>query len=186
MPDRHPSLLTRSSIFLMVDVQEKLYPYVANKEDMLKNIQKLLKFAKIMNIPVVVTEHYPKGLGRTIDEIKPLIQDIKPIEKTTFSCIRNEELFSMLKKFESKSLVIFGIESHICIAQTALDAKAQGYDVHVVVDAISSRSDFNKGIGVEKMRHFGLVMTSTETVLYEIMERKDIKEFKEVLPLLKD
>jgi len=170
----------------MVDVQEKLFPYVSNKDEVLKNIQILLKFAKIMNIPVVATEHYPKGLGRTIEEVKSHIPDVKPIEKTSFSCMGNEELFSALKKFDSKTLVIFGIESHICIAQTALDAKAHGYDVHVVIDAISSRTDDNKNIGIEKMRQFGLIITSTETVLYEIMESKDIKEFKEVLPLLKD
>ena len=183
---RHPSLLTRSSIFILIDVQDKLFPYVKNNEDVLKNIKLLLKFAKIMNIPVVATEHYPKGLGGTDSEIKELISETDPIEKTCFSCCGSDEFVSTLKKHESKTLVIFGIESHICVEQTALDAKAMGYDVHVVVDAISSRSEFNKNIGLEKMRQFGVVITSAETVMYEIMESKDIKEFKEVLPLLKD
>lgn len=186
MHTRHPSLLTRSCIFLLVDVQEKLFPYVEDKEEMLKNIKLLLKFAKIMNIPIIASEHYTKGLGSTIEDVKSLIPEVKPVQKTCFSCCGNEELVSTLKRFESKTLVIFGIESHICIGQTALDAKAMGYDVHVVADAISSRSKFNMNIGMEKMRQFGIVITSTETVLYEIMESKDIKEFKDVLPLLKD
>lgn len=169
----------------MVDVQEKLFPYVENKEELLKNIQLLLKFANIMKIPVLVTEHYPKGLGRTIEEVRSLVPDFRPIQKTSFSCCGNDEFVSALGKYDSRQLVVFGIESHICIAQTALDAKAMGYDVHVVTDAISSRTDMNKGIGTEKMRQFGVIMSSTETVLYEIMESKDIKEFKEILPLLK-
>jgi nicotinamidase-related amidase len=169
----------------MVDVQEKLFPFIENKEEVLENIKLLLKFANIMKIPLLVTEHYPKGLGRTIEEVRSLVPDFKPIVKTTFSCCGNDEFLSALGKQDSKQLVVFGIESHICIAQTALDAKAMGYGVHVVTDAISSRTDTNKGIGAEKMRQFGVIMTSTETVLYEIMESKDIEEFKEVLPLLK-
>jgi nicotinamidase-related amidase len=185
MSERHESLLTRSSLFLLVDLQEKLFPFVARREEVLKNIQLLLKFASIMKIPVLVTEHYPKGLGRTIEEVRSLLPDTKPIEKTSFSCCGNEELKSALGNYESKQLVIFGIESHICIAQTALDAKAMGYEVHVVADAISSRTEFNRKIGIEKMRQLGIVITSTEAVLYEIMESKDIGEFKEVLGLIK-
>ena len=185
MHTRHPSLLTSSCIFLLVDVQEKLFPYVEDKEELLKNIKLLLRFARIMSIPILATEHYPKGLGSTIEDIKNLIPQVKPIQKISFSCCGNEEFVSTLKRFESKTLVIFGIESHICIEQTALDAKAMGYDVHVAADAISSRSKFNMNIGIEKMRQFDVVITSTETVLYEIMENRDIKEFKEVLLLLK-
>lgn len=182
---RHPSLLTRSCIFLLVDVQEKLYPHVRNKEELLRNTQLLLRFAKIMNIPLLVTEHYPKGLGRTIEEVRALIPDAAPIVKTTFSCCGNDALVSALKKHDAKQLVLFGIETHICIEQTALDAKAMGYDVHVVADAVSSRATANIEIGLERMRDCGVVITSTETVLYEIMQSKDIGEFKEVLPLLK-
>jgi nicotinamidase-related amidase len=170
----------------MVDVQDKLFPHVENREEVLKNIKLLLKFAKIMNIPVVATEHYPKGLGSTVEEIKALIPDAKPIQKTSFSCCLNDEFVSELEKHGSKQLVIFGIESHICIEQTALDAKAMGYDVHVVIDAVSSRSKLDATMGIEKMRQFGIVLTTAEAVLYEIMESKDVKEFKEVLPLLKD
>jgi len=182
----HPAILTsKMTVLVVVDVQEKLLPYVADKENVTKNLQMLIKFAHIMDIPIVLTEHYPKGLGRTVPEIKEVLKEYKPIEKVIFSCFGSDEFKTRLKELGAKTLMLTGIESHICVEQTALDAMNSGYEVHVISDAIASRTPRNLEIGIEKMRQFGAVISSTEMAMYEIMERADTKEFKEVLSLVK-
>jgi nicotinamidase-related amidase len=155
------------------------------KEEVVENLHMLIRFAYIMDLPILLTEHYPKGLGRTVPEIKEVLKEYEPIEKVIFSCFGSEEFKSKLKELGVKKLMISGIESHICIEQTALDALNAGYDVHVIADAISSRTPRNLEIGIEKMRQLGAVISSTEMAMYEIMERADTKEFKEVLKLVK-
>lgn len=182
----HPALLSKeNTALIIVDVQEKLLPYVADKEEVTENLRMLIKFAYIMGIPVVLTEHYPKGLGRTVPQIKEVLKQYEPIEKVIFSCFGSSAFKSRLRELGVKRLMLSGIESHICIEQTALDALDAGYEVHVIADAISSRTPRNLEIGIEKTRQFGAVISSTEMAMYEIMERADTKEFKEVLKLVK-
>ncbi len=182
----HPAILSKEeTVLVVVDVQEKLLPYVKDKEKVTENLQMLIKFAYIMDIPIILTEHYPKGLGKTVPEIKEVLKEYKPIEKVIFSCFGSEKFKSRLKELGVKRLMLSGIESHICIEQTALDALDAGYEVHVIADAISSRTPRNLEIGIEKTRQFGAVISSTEMAMYEIMERADTKEFKEVLKLVK-
>lgn len=170
---------------VVVDVQEKLLPYVIGKDEVLGNIQMLIKFAHIMDIPVILTEHYPKGLGVTVSEIKEVLSEYEPKEKVIFSCWGSMDFKEKLKELGIKTLMIAGIESHICVQQTTLDAINSGYEVHVISDAVSSRTQRNLDIGIEKMRQFNAVISSTEMAMYEIMERADTKEFKEVLKLVK-
>lgn len=182
----HPAILTKENTALVVvDVQEKLLPYVIGKDEVLGNIQMLIKFAHIMDIPVILTEHYPKGLGVTVPEIKEVLSEYEPNEKVIFSCYGSLGFKEKLKELGVKRLMIAGIESHICVQQTTLDAINSGYEVHVISDAISSRTQRNLDIGIEKMRQFNAVISSTEMAMYEIMERADTKEFKEVLELVK-
>jgi nicotinamidase-related amidase len=182
----HPALLPReNTVLVLVDIQDKLLPYVAEKEKVVENIRMLIKFADIMNIPIVFTEHYPKGLGSTIPEISGVLRTYIPIEKVIFSCFGAPRFRSKLKELKAENLMVAGIESHICIEQTVLDALNSGYQVHVIEDAISSRTTKNHKIGVKKMRQFGAIISSTEMAMYEIMERADTKEFKEVLKLVK-
>jgi nicotinamidase-related amidase len=182
----HPAVLSKeNTALIVVDVQEKLLPYVSDKEEVVKNLRMLIKFADIMDIPVVLTEHYPKGLGRTVPEIKEVLNSYEPIEKVIFSCFGSEEFKSKLSELGLKTLILAGIESHICVEQTALDALFAGYEVHIISDAISSRTPRNLNIGIEKARQFGAVISSTEMAMYEIMERADTQEFKEVLKLVK-
>ncbi len=170
---------------IIVDVQEKLLPYVMNNEKVTENIRMLIKFVHILDIPVILTEHYPKGLGTTVPEIKEALSKYEPKEKVIFSCYGSLDFKEKLKELGVKTLMIAGIESHICVQQTTLDALNSGLDVHVISDAISSRTKQNLEIGIEKMRQFGAVISSTEMAMYEIMERADTKEFKEVLKLVK-
>jgi nicotinamidase-related amidase len=182
----HPAVLSKeNTALIVVDVQEKLLPFVIDKEKVVDNIKMMIKFAHIMNIPVILTEHYPKGLGITVPEINELLTEYKPKEKFIFSCFGSTGFTKKLKELGVKRIMICGIESHICVEQTTLDAMDSGYEVHVIADAVSSRTQRNRDIGIEKMRQFGAVISSTEMAMYEIMERADTKEFKEVLKLVK-
>lgn len=182
----HPAILRKENTALViVDVQEKLLPYVQKKDEVVANIQMLIRFAHIMDIPVILTEHYPKGLGVTVPEINEVLEKYEPKEKVIFSCYGSLDFTEKLEELGIKRFMIAGIESHICVQQTTLDAMNQGYEVHVISDAISSRTLKNHHVGLEKMRQFGAVISSTEMAMYEIMERADTSEFKEVLKLVK-
>ncbi len=182
----HPAILKKENTALVVvDVQEKLLPFVIGKEEIVSNIQMLINFVHIMDIPVILTEHYPKGLGVTVPEIKEALEEYEPKEKVIFSCYGSLGFTKKLEELGVKRFMIVGIESHICVQQTTLDAMNSGYEVHVISDAVSSRTQRNLDIGLQKMRQFGAVISSTEMAMYEIMERADTEEFKEVLKLVK-
>jgi len=167
----------------VIDVQEKLMPLVIRNNETINNILKLIKFCKTLQIPIILTEQYPKGLGKTVREISEELKEIKPIEKTSFSCFGSEEFKNTLKKNRVKTLIIVGIEAHICIAQTALDALDR-FKVCVVADAVSSRTVENLNIGLQRMRDNGVIITSTEMLMYELLRDSKSKEFKEVKHLL--
>lgn len=173
------------SALVVIDVQEKLLPAIHDWESVLAATVNMVKFAKTLNVPIVVTEQYPRGLGPTHGDIASLIEPWHPLEKTTFSCFATAGFETKLNAAAAKSLVIVGIEAHICVNQTALDALKRGYNVHIVTDAVGSRSPQNKEIGLAKMRQAGAVISSSEIALYEWLERADSKEFKAILPLVK-
>jgi len=173
------------AVLLIIDIQEKLFPHIHKKEEVSKNVRRLIKFVKVVGIPIVLTEQYPKGLGRTIREIKELIPEVKPIEKVEFSCLGSEEFRGALKRLDAKTLILTGIETHICVSQTAIEALDMGYGVHVVSDATSSRREEDRTVGIERMRQGGAVISSTEMLIYEVLRRAGTKEFKEVLRLVK-
>ena len=173
------------AVLLIIDIQEKLFPHIHKKEEVSKNVRRLIKFMKIVGIPIVLTEQYPKGLGRTIREIKELIPEVKPIEKVEFSCLGSEEFRGVLKRLDAKTLILTGIETHICVSQTAIEALDMGYGVHVVSDATSSRREEDRTVGIERMRQSGAVISSTEMLIYEVLRRAGTKEFKEALRLVK-
>ena len=173
-------------VLIIVDVQEKLIPLVKNREEVVKNIQKLVKFSKIVGIPLLVTEQYPKGLGPTVREVKSLIPNFNPIEKTSFSCFDSSEFREKLKELERKTLAITGVETHICIAQTALEALKHGYTPYVISDAVSARSRLNHVVGIERMHSCGAIISSTEMFMYEVLRDAGTLEFKKCLPFLKE
>lgn len=183
---RHPALLSKEGTALVViDVQERLYPHVLGKEAMLKNIVKLVSFSEKLKIPILVTEQYPKGLGKTIDELKLFLGSCKPLEKTAFSAFGCPDFEASLKKLGAKAIVIVGIEAHVCVCQTALDAIQRDYMVAIATDAISSRKAEDLQAGIEKMRASGVIINTTEMVIFDILERAGTPEFREVSPLLK-
>lgn len=172
------------TVLVIVDVQERLFPHIAGKEKVAENIRRLIKFAHIVKMPIVFTEQYPSGLGRTIKEIKDLIPNIQPMEKVEFNCFRSPQFNNALQRLEAKTIILTGIETHICISQTAVDGSSR-YRMCVVSDAVSSRSIDDKLTGLERMKQAGVTILSTEMFIYEILEKAGTKEFRETLELVR-
>ena len=169
-----------------IDIQEKLLPPIFQKEQLVRNAQLLIRAAGILKIPALVSTQYAKGLGGTVPEVASLLPETEAIDKTLFSCFGSDVFCSVLKRMpgQRNTLLLCGMESHICVTQTALAALREGYLVHVASDAVSSRTEWNWKIGLERMRAAGAVISSTEMMIYELM-RSSSAAFKELLPHLK-
>jgi nicotinamidase-related amidase len=172
---------------VVVDIQEKLLPPIFNKESLVKNSQLLIRLAKILSIPVVVTTQYSKGLGSTVPEIASLLTDVPAIDKLEFGCFGSGQFRSKLKELPGNrnTVLLCGMESHICVMQTALGALNEGYLVHVVSDAVGSRAEWNWKIGLDRMKAAGSVISSTEMMMYELLRCSGTPQFKELLQYLK-
>ena len=172
---------------IVVDIQEKLLPPIFNKETMVRNSQLLIRLAKILSLPVMVTTQYSKGLGAIVPEIASLLADVRTIDKLEFGCFGSDEFRSSLKKLPGNrnTVLLCGMESHICVTQTALGALNDGYLVHVASDAVGSRSEWNWKVGLDRMRDAGAVISSTEMMMYELLRCSGTPQFKELLPFIK-
>ena len=172
---------------VLVDIQEKLLPPIFQKEQLVRNAKLLIRAAGILTIPAIVTTQYAKGLGGTVSEIASLLPETEAIDKNLFSCFGSDVFCNLLKRLPGNrnTLLLCGMESHICVMQTALAALRDGYLVHVASDAVSSRTEWNWKIGLERMQAAGAVISSTEMMIYELMRSSSSPAFKEMLPYLK-
>jgi nicotinamidase-related amidase len=172
---------------IVVDIQEKLLPPIFQKEQLVKNSQLLIRLAGILKLPALMTTQYAKGLGNTVPEISSLLTETQAIDKQMFSCFGSDVFCSLLKRLPGNrnTVLLCGIESHICVTQTALGALREGYIVHIASDAVSSRTEWNWKIGLERMRAAGAVISSTEMIIYELLRSSGAPAFKELLPYLK-
>lgn len=170
--------------FIMVDMQERLLSAMHDGAGITANVNKLVESAKILGIPLIVTEQYPKGLGGTSGKVA-LPQGVIPIEKISFSCFGSDDFIERLHHLKRDTLVIFGTEAHICVLKTALDAKKAGFGAHVVADAVSSRKAQDCSAGIERMRQSGVFIATTEMVLFQLMDKAGSEEFKAVSALIK-
>lgn len=172
---------------VVIDIQEKLLPPIFQKEQLLRNAQLLIRAAGILKIPALISTQYAKGLGGTVPEIASLLPETPAIDKTLFSCFGSEVFCSVIKRLPGQrtTLLLCGMESHICVTQTALAALREGYLVHVASDAVSSRTEWNWKVGLDRMRSAGAVISSTEMMVYELMRSSSSAAFKELLPHLK-
>lgn len=181
-----PAALTiENTVLLLIDFQERLFPVMHDKEKLLGNVVKLIKGAVILEIPFIVTEQYPKGLGPTIAEIKNLIPHVKPVEKTCFSCGDEPAFAEALGALKRKQVLVAGIEAHICTYQTAAALARAGYQVEVVSDCVSSRDPENKAVAVSKMAMLGIMPTTTEMALFELLKVARGDKFKAISAILK-
>ena len=172
---------------IVVDIQGKLLPPIFHHEELVKNSQLLIRLAGILKIPTLLSTQYAKGLGNTVPEIADLLPGTPAIDKQMFSCFGSEAFCSLLKRLPGNrnTLLLCGMEAHICVMQTALAALREGYLVHVPSDAVSSRSEWNWKIGLGRMRDAGAVISSTEMMVYELLRSSGSPAFKELLPYLK-
>lgn len=169
---------------VVVDVQGKLATIVDNSEIVIQNVAKLVQAVQALEIPILWLEQNPSRLGGTALEIAQHM-DNQPIAKMAFSACREEEFIDAIKASGRRQFIVTGIETHICVYQTARQLKEQGFEVEAVVDAVSSRTAANKEIGLAKMQALGILPTSTEMILYELLQRADHTQFKTVLNLVK-
>src|ERR1700674_1779718 len=172
---------------LVVDIQQKLLPPIFQKEELVRNSKLLIRAAGVLKIPALVSTQYAKGLGQTVPEIASLLPGTEAVDKDRFSCFGSDAFCTLLKRLPGNrnTLLLCGMESHICVTQTALAALREGYLVHVASDAVSSRTEWNWKIGLDRMRAAGAGISSTEMMIYELLRSSASEAFKEMLPHLK-
>lgn len=172
---------------VVIDIQQKLLPPIFQKDQLVRNSQLLIRAAGILKVPALISTQYAKGLGGTVPEIASLLPGTEAIDKTLFSCFGSDVFCSLLKRLPGQrtTLLLCGMESHICVTQTALAALREGYLVHVASDAVSSRTEWNWKVGLDRMRAAGAIISSTEMMIYELMRSSSSAAFKQLLPHLR-
>lgn len=170
---------------VIIDVQGKLAQLMHKKEVLFKSLKLLIEGIKLMGIPIVWMEQIPSKLGPTVPEISILLSDLKPIEKRVFSCVRNDDFMDRLKELNVHDILLAGIEAHVCVYQTAVDLLDQDYHVEVVADAVASRTDFNKQMGLDRMMLEGALQTSVEMALFELQGVAEGDQFRALIKLVK-
>lgn len=181
-------LKKEDATLVVVDMQERLMSAMPEAEGgiAVKNVKIMIESAKILNIPVQVTEQYPKGLGPTINDIKESVgEGFNPIEKIVFSCARSPEFADALKKSERSSVLLCGVETHVCVLQTAIDLVNEGYRVYVPADAVVSRKEIDWKTATALMDKAGAVIGTTEAFLFQLLERAGTDEFKQISKLVR-
>ena len=173
------------TLFVVIDFQEKLMPVMHNKEVLEDKVCRLAEGMKALGIPHIVTQQYTRGIGETIPSVAEAIGEFEPIDKTSFSCMRNEEFARQLAEAGKKNIVICGIEAHICALQTVEDLLAEGYKVYVAVDCMSSRAANDYLWAAERMETAGAIVTTYEAILYEILGDAKAEGFKSVSKIVK-
>lgn len=176
---------SKNTAMLVVDVQEKLMPVMERKERVVENIRILLQLAETFRLPVILTEHHVRWLGPTVPEIKEVLPSYEPITKMHFNCSDVDVFNERLGSGGFENIILTGVESHICIFQTCVSLVGKGYRVHVPQDAIDARTDENWRVGLDLMKGAGAFVTSTETVIYQILKQAGTMEFKKMLKLIK-
>jgi nicotinamidase-related amidase len=184
---RHTSILQPdSSLLVVVDMQEPFLQNIWERERLVKNVTILLDAARLLRVPIVPTQQNTDRIGNSIPEVtKRLPSQSVPFDKLCFSCAGDGAFMSELQRSGKKQIVLCGVETHICISQTGLDLLAHGYQVQVVADAVSSRTQNNWQLGLNKLERAGAVLTSTESAVYELLGEAGTPEFREMLALLK-
>jgi nicotinamidase-related amidase len=174
-----------ATALLVIDIQERLAAAMAEREKVVANTGHLIAAAKLLGVPVVHAEQYPKGLGPTVPELREALGAAAPIEKLTFSCCGEPAFAPALEAAGRPTVVVCGMETHVCVLQTVLGLLARGLVVHVAADAVCSRNPENSRVALELMRDAGAVVTCTETVLFQLLERCATPEFKAIQTRIK-
>jgi len=166
-------------------VQEKLFPLIHEHELLAKNMSILIQGLKVLGVPMLVTQQYTKGLGGTINQISDAIGDYSHIEKMAFSCCGDEGFMTEFNKLDKKNVILAGIEAHVCVLQTTLDLLEAGYQPVVIEDCVFSRFPVNKKVAIERMRQAGAIISTFESILFELTEVSGTDLFKSIVKLVK-
>ncbi len=178
-------LTTDKAVLVVIDMQGKLAQSMHCRELLFENVQKIIKGAQVLGLRLLLTEQNPKGLGPTIPEIADLVPGVRRIPKLSFSCCGDELFSKELSALQRCQVLLSGIEAHVCLYQTTVDLVATGYEVHVLADAVSSRTAENKAIGLQKMKDAGASITSVETALFELLRVAEGPMFKQIIGIVK-
>jgi len=177
---------TEESLLLIIDVQERLWPFISNADQVRDRCRVMMKGATALQVPILVSEQYPKGLGPTLPAIEECRPAAAPVfEKTAFGCLGDEPLASYLENNGRRQLVVCGIETHVCVMQTVLEAVASGYRCALVADAVGSRDEQNRQLAMDRMRQAGVSIVSSEVILFEWMKTARHRAFKTISALVK-
>lgn len=173
------------AVLVVVDVQGRLAEIVQDADQVVRKTRMLIEGAKVLEIPVLVTEQYPKGLGPTHPSIMEVLGESGRFEKSSFSCCGNHEFNTALMTLHRQDVILCGIETHVCVYQTAADLIDEGYTVHLVTDAVSSRTAENRRLGIERITALGGIPTSVEMALFEMLGAASGEAFKTISKLVK-
>ena len=183
---RHPIILKKeTTALLIIDLQERILPVIRNYEVVLENTIKLIKGFKTLQLPIYFTEQYPKGLGPTSKKVLSELEGYSAIHKMSFSCSGAGNLFDELHKKKLSQIVVCGVESHVCVQQTVLDLMANNFQANLAADAVSSRKEIDYKTALQRMLALGAEITTTESILFELLEVCGTPEFKEVSKIVK-
>ena len=178
-------LTTENTLLLVIDLQERLVPVMPRPEDLAQKAATMIAGCRILDVPIVVTQQYTKGLGNTVEEIAEALEEFNPIEKVTFSCCNTEEFNDIITNAGRKNILVSGVEAHVCIQQTVQDLLERGYNVYVIADCISSRAETDLYYAEKRMEKAGAILTTMESVLFELLTRADHPKRKDISYLLK-
>ncbi len=179
-------IVAKDTLGLVVDFQERLMPVINKKEEVIETSVKLMKGLQILEVPVVVTQQYTKGLGMTVPAIQEVLDS--PFiyqEKISFSCVGESNIVDVMKEYNKSNVIVCGVEAHICVLQTVIDLIDLGYQVIVVEDCISSRKVNDKVVAIERMKKEGAIITTYESILFELTEKAGSEKFREISSLVK-
>ncbi len=176
---------SEEAALLVVDIQDRLAVVMEEKDKVVKNTRNLIELAKLFNMPVILTEQYPRGLGPTVSEVKEALAVYAPIEKTSFDCCGQGDFIDVIRNVNRRKIIVSGMETHVCVLQTVLSLIKEGYEIHLASDAICSRDAGNKRIALDLMASAGAIVTCTETVLFQILKKAGTEEFKAIVKLIK-
>ncbi|MCX7832701.1 MAG: isochorismatase family protein [Ignavibacteria bacterium] len=176
----------KNSVAVVIDVQEKIFPVISENKILEEKLCKLIKGLKVLGVEILVTEQYTKGLGSTIESVKECLESqYQPLEKMSFSCCGIDTFENKLKESGKNTVIITGIESHVCVLQTVLDLLDKGYIVVVIEDCVSSRNLNDKRTAIKRMRDEGAIITTYESILFEMLEYSGTEEFKTISRIVK-
>ena len=178
-------IISNETVALVIDIQKNLFPHIDNHNNLQANCKILLSGLNVLDIPVVVTEQYPKGLGSTIKEISNLITNFSPIEKLSFSCCGEKKFLQALHEHGKRNIIICGIEAHVCVLQTVMDLIERGYHPVIIEDCVSSRKPSDRETALKRMAREGVIITTYESILFELCEVAGTEQFRQISKLVK-